>query len=160
MNQNIWGPHLWFILHTITINYPLKPTEDDKKNYKNFFLSLEKVIPCNICKKNYKRHIKEIPIDDKLNSRKDLFEWMVDMHNVVNGETGKKILSYKNVINKYEDAYEKKNILEIDFDKEDTKHNNKIKITFDRILIIVIIILILYLLYYINKNYKIKIKRI
>ena len=32
MNQNIWGPHLWFSLHTISFNYPLKPTENDKYN--------------------------------------------------------------------------------------------------------------------------------
>ena len=26
MNQNIWGPHFWFMLHSISFNYPLYPT--------------------------------------------------------------------------------------------------------------------------------------
>lgn len=37
MNQNIWGSHLWFSLHSISFNYPLSPSIEDKNNYKNFF---------------------------------------------------------------------------------------------------------------------------
>ena len=112
MNQNIWGPHLWFSLHTITFNYPLKPTKDDKDNYKNFFESLKNVIPCSVCKKNYIRHLNELQIDKYLDNRKSLVYWVIDLHNMVNGETGKKILSYDIVIKKYEDAYGKKIVLD------------------------------------------------
>ena len=31
MNPSVWGPKLWFSLHTITLNYPKKPTYKDKK---------------------------------------------------------------------------------------------------------------------------------
>jgi hypothetical protein len=116
MNQNIWGPHLWFSLHTITFNYPLKPTQDDKDNYRNFFNSMKNVIPCSVCKKNYIRHLNEIPIDQHLHSRKSLVYWVIDLHNMVNGETGKKILSYDNVMKKYEDAYGKKIVLDGEID--------------------------------------------
>ena len=34
MNQNIWGSHLWFSLHTISFAYPIKPTINDQNNYK------------------------------------------------------------------------------------------------------------------------------
>ena len=37
MNVNKWGPGGWVFLHTITFNYPLKPTLADKENYRNFF---------------------------------------------------------------------------------------------------------------------------
>lgn len=108
MNQNIWGPHLWFSLGTMTLVYPLRPSNEDKKNYKNFFMNLQHVIPCSVCKNNYKRHIREHPIDNFLENRKTLFNWVVDIHNMVNGETGKKILSYDVVLKKYEDVYKKK----------------------------------------------------
>ena len=108
MNQNIWGPPFWLTLHTISFNYPIKPTEQDKVNYKIFYTSFQNVIPCSICKKNYIRHLKEHPIDNYLSSRRKLSEWVIDMHNMVNGETGKKILSYELVIKKYEDIYKKK----------------------------------------------------
>ena len=112
MNQNIWGPHLWFSLHTISFNYPIKPTNNDKKDYKNFFINLENVIPCSVCKKNYIRHLKEHPINDYLDNRKKLVYWVIDMHNMVNAEIGKKILSYEIVIKKYENVYKKKILLE------------------------------------------------
>jgi hypothetical protein len=119
MNQNIWGPNLWFSLHTMTFTYPLKPKEDDKKNTKTFFISLQSMIPCSICRKNYIRHLKESPIDDHLDSRKQLVFWLIDIHNMVNGETGKKQLSYETVIRKYEKVYGKKLILEGDIDMDE-----------------------------------------
>jgi hypothetical protein len=112
MNQNIWGPHLWFSLHTMSFNYPLNPNYQDKKQYENFFISMQHVIPCPVCKKNYIRHIKEHPIEKFLENRKSLVYWVIDMHNMVNAETGKKIVSYDYVIKKYETAYQKKIILE------------------------------------------------
>lgn len=118
MNQNIWGPHLWFSLHTMSFNYPLKPTEDDKNNYKNFFINLQEVIPCSVCKKNYKRHLAEHPIQDYLINRKSIAYWVIDMHNMVNVEIGKKIYSYDKVIKKYEDVYKKKIILNSDNDND------------------------------------------
>ena len=114
MNQNIWGPHLWFSLHTISFNYPLIPTNEDKDNYKMFYVSMQHVIPCSICKKNYIRHLKEHPIEKHLNSRKLLVYWVIDIHNMVNSEIGKKILSYDKIIKKYETVYNKKIILEGD----------------------------------------------
>jgi hypothetical protein len=122
MNQNIWGPHLWFSLHTISFNYPLKPTQKDKDDYKLFFIHLQEVIPCSVCKKNYKRHLNEHPIEGFLDSRKLLVYWVIDMHNMVNAEIGKKILSYDIVIKKYEDVYKKK--IELDDTNVVIKYKN------------------------------------
>ena len=122
MNQNIWGPHLWFSLHTISFNYPLKPTQKDKDDYKLFFIHLQEVIPCSVCKKNYKRHLNEHPIEGFLYSRKLLVYWVIDMHNMVNAEIGKKILSYDIVIKKYEDVYKKK--IELDDTNVVVKYKN------------------------------------
>ena len=36
MNVNEWGPGGWTFLHTITFNYPLDPTNEDKERYRNF----------------------------------------------------------------------------------------------------------------------------
>jgi hypothetical protein len=126
MNQNIWGPHLWFSLHTISFNYPLNPTIQDKEYYKNFFIVFQHVIPCSVCKKNYIRHIKEHPISQNLENRKSLVYWTIDMHNMVNAEIGKKILSYEIVIKKYEEVYKKKIILNNNniLNSEQFKNNN------------------------------------
>ncbi len=147
MNQNIWGPHLWFSLHTISFNYPIKPTEKDKEEYKLFFKNLQEVIPCSVCKKNYKRHLNEHPIEDYLNSRKLLVYWVIDMHNMVNAEIGKKILSYDIVLKKYEDVYKKKILLD---DYEITKKPSRY-IDYHKIIYgIFIIFLILLIINFIN----------
>ena len=105
MNQNLWGQHLWFVLHTISFNYPIKPTEKDKDNMKKFLEALQPILPCVYCRKNYERHLQEMPM--KLNSRKDLVYWIIDMHNQVNGETGKRQYTYDEVIKIYEDKLAK-----------------------------------------------------
>ncbi len=131
MNQNIWGPNLWFSLHTMTFVYPLKPSDNDKINYKTFFESLKFTIPCSICRKNYVRHWKEYPIDKHLNSRKELVYWLIDLHNIVNTETGKKILSYDTVIQKYEKVYGKKLILEGSQDMDESDQSLSHNLLYD-----------------------------
>ncbi len=164
MNQNIWGPHLWFSLHTISFNYPLKPKDEDKENYKSFFIQLQHIIPCSVCKKNYKRHLQEFPVNDHLNSRKDIVYWVIDLHNMVNSETGKRVISYKDAIKRYEDVYKKEIILEIKDESkekkcEDDNCDNDIlfKIDNNYIYITLLFILVIITLYYIHTKYRIKI---
>ena len=106
MNQNVWGPHLWFALHTVTFNYPIKPSAEDKESIRQFFYHLQYVLPCRYCRENYRRNLKETPI--RLDSRRDIVEWLIDLHNEVNGQTGKKTLTYDQVIDIYQRAYNKK----------------------------------------------------
>jgi len=120
MNQNIWGPHFWETLHTITFNYPLKPSQKDKENYQNFFTSLKYVLPCSYCQKNYVRNMNELPI--KLNNRKELVYWLIDLHNEVNGKEGKRQYTYEEIIKIYEIKYKKK----IKLDNKDKCDDNNV----------------------------------
>ena len=45
MLTTVWGPSLWHSLHTMSFNYPVNPTNKEKKNYKKFILSLKHVLP-------------------------------------------------------------------------------------------------------------------
>ena len=62
MLTNVWGPALWHVLHTISFNYPKKPTEKQKRDYKRFLLSLEKVLPCRYCRENFKKNTFMMPV--------------------------------------------------------------------------------------------------
>lgn len=89
MDPKIWGPHLWFFLHSITFSYAEdkeNPTRQEKKHMYNFLNSLKYTLPC-ICKNNYREHFNKNP--PNLKSRRKLFEWMVDLHNTVNEESNK-----------------------------------------------------------------------
>ena len=51
---SVWGPAIWHSLHTMSFNYPVNPTQEDKKHYKNYVQSLQHVLPCKICRNNLK----------------------------------------------------------------------------------------------------------
>lgn len=106
MKPEVWGPSAWLFLHTITLAYPSNPTFADKNNYKMFFNNLSNVLPCELCKSHYKQHIQHIPLTDEiLSSKYKLTKWLVDIHNHVNQQTGKKEVSYDSFLNKYYKLY-------------------------------------------------------
>lgn len=102
----IWGPHLWKSLHCITFGYPVNPTDEQKKQYKNFFESLAFVLPCKYCRDSYYYFINNEPTklkDEVLNSRKSLTEWFYLLHERVNQKLGIDYnVSYDEVVEKYE----------------------------------------------------------
>jgi|1048.fasta_scaffold08234_5 hypothetical protein len=103
IQSSVWGPPLWFFLHTMSLNYPLKPTIKDKEHYYNFMLGLQYVIPCGICRQNFVQNIDKLAFSKKhLRSRSTFSKFMVDLHNLVNRETGKKKIPYTKAISYYE----------------------------------------------------------
>ena len=87
----MWGPHAWKFLHYVTLNYPEKPSQEDKNKFKQFFILLKRILPCERCAYNYSENLKTLPITDKvLESDTNLMYWLIDIHNMVNKETGKK----------------------------------------------------------------------
>ena len=66
MLTTVWGPALWHYLHTMSFNYPVKPTQQQKRHYRNFVLSLEHVLPCKYCRMNLKNNFKALPLTMKL----------------------------------------------------------------------------------------------
>lgn len=87
----IWGPALWTGLHCITFGYPINPTDEQKENYKQFFVSLGDVLPCKYCRISYKEYLEED--DTKLNEkalkdRESLTKWLYKLHNKVNNKLG------------------------------------------------------------------------
>jgi len=104
MVTRIWGPWAWCFLHTISFNYPTNPTSEDKKNYKNFILNLQHVLPCGHCRKNYNKNLKLHPLTIKnLKNRKTFSTWVYELHEVVNKMLKKKSnLSYEAVQERYE----------------------------------------------------------
>jgi len=104
MLTSIWGPSLWHTLHTISFNYPIKPTNKQKKQYYDFFIALQNVLPCGACRNNLKNNLKKCPLTNKsLKNRDSLSRWVYKLHNIVNKMLKKKCnLSYSQVRNRYE----------------------------------------------------------
>lgn len=84
-----WGPFFWHTMHLVALGYPTEPTYAEKRAAKEFYESFVHLIPCPKCKIHYAENLKVLPITPSLDTRKDLFKWTVDMHNMVNKQLGK-----------------------------------------------------------------------
>ena len=104
MLTSVWGPSLWHSLHTISFNYPLNPSMDDKKRYRQFILQLKYVLPCKYCRINLKQNFKCLPLQMKdMKNRETFSRYMYQLHELVNKMLGKKSgLSYEQVRERYE----------------------------------------------------------
>lgn len=104
MLTSVWGPSMWHYLHTMSFNYPVNPTEDDKKNYMNFVLMLEKVLPCKYCRMNLTTNFKNLPLTmASMKSRETFSRYIYDLHELVNTMLKKKSgLTYCDVRERYE----------------------------------------------------------
>ena len=100
----VWGPSVWHSLHTISFNYPVSPTVEQKKQYRNFVLSLQNVLPCGACRKNLKTNFKHLPLTMKVMESRDTFSrYIYNLHELVNKMLKKKSnLTYCDVRERYE----------------------------------------------------------
>ena len=105
MEPKIWGPKLWFIIHTIALNYPDNPTYDQKRIHEDFFNSLVFLIPCEKCRIHYRQHINNNPVVNHLTDSNTLFKYTIDLHNEVNKTLNKKQYSYEEAVKFYKMEY-------------------------------------------------------
>lgn len=104
MLTSVWGPSLWHYLHTMSFNYPINPTEVQKKNYRQFIMSLKYVLPCKYCRMNLRKNLKAVPLTETVLKNRDNFsKWMYDLHEHINTMLNKKSgLSFEDVRERYE----------------------------------------------------------
>ena len=100
----VWGPPMWHFLHTMSFNYPIHPTEADKRNYRAFILGLQHVLPCKYCRINLKTNFKNHPLRAcHLVNREAFSKYVYELHETVNKLLGKTSgLSYCDVRERYE----------------------------------------------------------
>ena len=110
MLTTVWGPSLWHSIHTITFNYPVRPTKQEQDDYYKFIMSLEKVLPCKYCRENFSKNMRAVNKRKRTTLKRALARgragfsrYMYDFHNEVNVMLGKPItLTYKQVKERYE----------------------------------------------------------
>jgi hypothetical protein len=104
MLTSVWGPAQWHFLHTMSFNYPVKPTPKDKKHYMDYVKNLQYVLPCKYCRMNLTNNFKKKPLQmcDMAN-RETFSRYIYELHETVNKMLNKKSnLSYCDVRERYE----------------------------------------------------------
>jgi len=87
-DPSVWGPHLWFYLHSMTLALPEKIPAEHSLSIKRLMQALPKILPCGPCGRHLSDHMEEIPIYDRLFLRDSMVRWMIDIHNRVNKQLG------------------------------------------------------------------------
>ena len=128
----VWGPSLWHFLHTMSFNYPVKPTKEDKKKYMNFVKSLENILPCKYCRINLKKNLRDTKFSiKKMKDRTTFSQYIYELHNHINKMLGKKnTISYEEVRSRYENfrsrcSTKKNNRNNNNNNKKNNNKNNK-----------------------------------
>ena len=104
MLVSVWGPAMWHYLHTMSFNYPVKPTPEDKKHYRDFVINLQYVLPCKYCRTNLTNNFKKKPLKMCHMATRDTFSrYIYELHETINKMLHKKSnLTYCDVRERYE----------------------------------------------------------
>lgn len=124
LDPKIWGPHYWFVLHTIAITYPLKPNEVTKKKYYDFIQSLPLFLPISEIGDSFSRLLDKYPVTPYLDSRESFVKWMHFIHNKINEALGVPEMYEDNALQTYYQLYTPKTV------KDDNERMRREKIIF------------------------------
>jgi hypothetical protein len=104
MLTTVWGPGMWHYLHTMSFNYPVNPSHEEKVHYRDFVQSLQYVLPCKYCRMNLKTNFKSLPLTmEDMKDRESFSRYIYELHELVNRMLKKKSsLSYCDVRERYE----------------------------------------------------------
>ena len=99
-----WGPAAWHFIHMMSFNYPVEPTAENKKHYRDFVYNLRHVLPCKYCRINLANNLKKKPLlMCHMKSRATFSRYIYELHELINKMLGKKShLSYCDVRERYE----------------------------------------------------------
>jgi hypothetical protein len=143
LNPKVWGPHYWFVLHTIALTYPQKPNETVKKKYYDFIQNLPLFIPIENMGNFFSNLLDTYPVTPYLDSRESFIKWMYFIHNRVNKELDSKQISLSESLEEYYKNYTRYNT---------TNKSNSVIIKKEYISFLIIIALFFLAIYYYKKT--------
>jgi hypothetical protein len=83
----------WATFHIMSMSYPDEPTYVEKRAAKEFFNAQGHLLPCPVCREHFREILQGVPVDNWLDNRKSLVEWVIMVHNEVNKRLGKPVVS-------------------------------------------------------------------
>ena len=107
----IWGPHYWFFLHTVSESYPIHPTSVTKKKYYDLIINFPLFIPNQEIGNKFSQMLDKYPVSPYLDSRDSFVRWVHFIHNRMNTKLGKEQMSMELALEKYRNQYKPKKVL-------------------------------------------------
>jgi hypothetical protein len=101
ISKEFWANPIWYILHFSAYHAPIILNKQWSLGYKAFVCCLMITLPCSICRNHLKETLPKVPIDNYLFTRESIFEWSVDLHNLVNKDIHKPIINIQEALKMY-----------------------------------------------------------
>ena len=111
LDPTVWGPHYWFVLHTIALSYPLSPNSTTKKKYYDFIQNLPLFIPIPEMGNTFSTFLDKYPVTPYLDSRESFVKWMHFIHNKINVALDYPELSMEEAMTEYYKHYKPKAVI-------------------------------------------------
>ena len=141
LDPEIWGPRYWFVLMTISLNYPLHPNEISKKKYYDLIQNIPLFIPVKDISNSFTKLLDDFPVTPYLDSRESFIKWVHFIHNKMNILSNKPELTFEEALEKYYENYKSIKVKE-----------KRMKITREKIVFIFILIILLSITVYLYKK--------
>jgi hypothetical protein len=122
LDPKIWGPHFWFVLHTIAITYPYTPNEVTKKKYYDFIQNLPLMIPVDEIGNTFSQFLDRYPVTPYLDSRQSFTKWMHFIHNKINSAIGVPEMTMEEAMTAYYEHYKPKEVKDAEQRKRREKY--------------------------------------
>ncbi|KAG1781990.1 ERV/ALR sulfhydryl oxidase domain-containing protein [Suillus placidus] len=81
------GRATWKLLHTMTLRYPERPTQDERDALNSYLHLTSRLYPCGECASEFQELLKKFP--PQTGSRLAASLWLCSVHNKVNERLGK-----------------------------------------------------------------------
>lgn len=122
LNPEVWGPHYWFVLHTIAMTYPEHPNDVVKKKYYDLLHNMPLFLPVKEIGNGFSKMLDKYPVTPYLDSQASFVKWVHFIHNKYNVALEKPELSMDEALIKYYELYKPKAVKE----EEERKRREKI----------------------------------
>lgn len=103
--QLVWGPHYWFVLHSIARTYPEHPNEVVRRKYYDFIQNLPLFLPDEEIGTKFSHLLDTFPVSPYLRSRDSFMRWMYFIHNKINRSLEKDEPTFEEAMRTYDDLF-------------------------------------------------------
>lgn len=87
--SEVFGPPLWFTLHTMAANYPDQAPASRRAACEGFLRNLPEMLPCGLCGRHLGNALAQQDLAAACSGRRSLAELLCGIHNEVNLRSGK-----------------------------------------------------------------------
>ncbi|TEB38050.1 hypothetical protein FA13DRAFT_719092 [Coprinellus micaceus] len=94
------GRATWKLMHTMTLRFPKKPTQDEREALNSYFHLMSRLYPCGECAAEFQQLLKRFP--PQTSSRLAASQWLCALHNEVNKRLHKPIFDCAHVDSTYD----------------------------------------------------------